>query len=87
MPFIPTLEEDGDFWHHTVKPVTDTSADTDRLSMITQEMLDNFGCHYPYLQKTDKVDKDEDGNEIEIWLLGFAFDKDLPDFCACSNSS
>ena len=70
-----------------VKPVTDTSADTDRLSMITQEMLDNFGCHYLYLQKTDKVDKDEDGNEIEIWLLGFAFDKDLPDFCACSNSS
>ena len=21
MPFIPTLEEDGDFWHHTVKDI------------------------------------------------------------------
>ena len=24
MPFIPTLEEDGDFWHHTVKSTSVT---------------------------------------------------------------
>ena len=51
--------------------------DHDRIGMITEEMLDSYGCHNLYLQKTDKTAEDTDGVELEVWLLGFAFDKAL----------
>ncbi len=38
MPFIPTLEEDGDFWHHTVK-VTQQSRDSVIDGIISEDKL------------------------------------------------
>ena len=60
-----------------VEPVQDIAADTSRSGMITREMLNEYGCHSLYLQKTDKIAEDENGNELEVWLLGFAYDRDL----------
>lgn len=60
-----------------VEPVQDIATDTSRSGMITREMLNEYGCHSLYLQKTDKIAEDENGNELEVWLLGFAYDRDL----------
>lgn len=60
-----------------VSEVADTSADKRRTGMITQEMLDEYGCHNLYLQKTNKKAEDDEGNTLDVWLLGFAYDKTL----------
>jgi hypothetical protein len=54
-----------------VSPVNDTLSDTDRLGMITQEMLEAYGCNQLVLTKTTKTAMDEEGNELDVWLFAF----------------
>ncbi len=57
-----------------VSPVNDTKADTDRTGMITQEMLEAYGCNQLVLTKTTKKALDENGNELDVWLFSFESD-------------
>lgn len=54
-----------------VTPVNDTKADTDRKGMITKEMLQAYGCDSLVLSKTDQKALDEDGSELDVWVLSF----------------
>ena len=54
-----------------VTPVNDTQLDTDRLGMITTEMLDSYGCNTLMLTKTDQKTEDESGNLLDVWFLSF----------------
>lgn len=54
-----------------VKPVNDTQADTDRIGMITKEMLQEYGCENLYLKKTGQTALDENGNSLDVWTLSF----------------
>lgn len=54
-----------------VSPVNDTRGDTDRIGMITQEMLDAYGCNQLVLTKTTKKALDGNGNELDVWLFSF----------------
>jgi len=54
-----------------VTPANDTQADTDRKSMITKEMLQSYGCDSLVLSKTDQKALDEDGSELDVWVLSF----------------
>ena len=54
-----------------VTPVNDTKADVDRRGMITQEMLVAYGCDQLVLTKTSQKAKDEDGNELDVWIFSF----------------
>lgn len=54
-----------------VSPVNDTGGDTDRIGMITQEMLEAYGCNQLVLTKTAKKALDENGNELDVWLFSF----------------
>lgn len=58
-----------------VKPVLDTQEDAKgpRNGMITQEMLDQYGCTSLVLQRTSRTYPDEadGGRERELWLLSF----------------
>ena len=54
-----------------VSPVNDTRGDTDRTGMITQEMLEAYGCNQLVLTKTAKKALDENGNELDVWLFSF----------------
>ena len=54
-----------------VTPVNDTQADTDRKGMITKEMLQTYGCDSLVLSKTDQKALDEDGSELDVWVLSF----------------
>jgi len=54
-----------------VNPVNDTQADIDRKGMITQEMLKTYGCDSLVLSKTDQKALDEDGTELDVWILSF----------------
>jgi hypothetical protein len=54
-----------------VNPVNDTQADTDRKGMITKEMLATYGCDNLVLTKTDQKALDEDGAELDVWILSF----------------
>ena len=54
-----------------VKPVNNTAADTDRLGMITEEMLDEYGCDRLVFKKTGQTALDEDGKELDVWMLSF----------------
>lgn len=54
-----------------VSPINDTSRDTDRTGMITQEMLKAYGCNQLVLTKTTKKALDDDGNELDVWLFSF----------------
>lgn len=54
-----------------VTPVNDTQADTDRKGMITKEMLQSYGCDSLVLSKTDQKALDEDGTELDVWVLSF----------------
>lgn len=55
-----------------VEPVADSLADTDRKSMITQEMLDLYGCDSLLFQKTTQKYYDaESQTNLDIWLLSF----------------
>ncbi|MPN46007.1 hypothetical protein SDC9_193586 [bioreactor metagenome] len=51
--------------------MNDTQADTDRKGMITKEMLQSYGCDSLVLSKTDQKALDEDGSELDVWVLSF----------------
>lgn len=59
-----------------VTPVNDTQADTDRKGMITQEMLKAYRCEKLVLSKTDQKALDEDGSELDVWVLSFEANED-----------
>lgn len=54
-----------------VKPVNNTAEDTDRLGMITQEMLQEYGCDTLVFKKTGQTALDENGNPLDVWMLSF----------------
>ena len=54
-----------------VTPMNNTQADTDRKGMITKEMLHTYGCDRLVLSKTDQKALDEDGSELDVWILSF----------------
>ncbi len=54
-----------------VKPVNNTAVDTDRLGMITEEMLQEYGCDRLEFKKTGQTALDEDGNPLDVWMLSF----------------
>ena len=59
-----------------VSPVPDTQKDKDRLGMITKEMLEAYGCDSLTFAKTDRKAIDENGNELDVWLVEFISSKD-----------
>lgn len=59
-----------------VSPVPNTQKDKDRLGMITKEMLEAYGCDSLTFTKTDRKAIDEDGNELDVWLVEFISSKD-----------
>ena len=59
-----------------VTPVHDTQKDTDRIGMITKEMLEAYGCDSLTFTKTNKKAADEDGNELDVWIVEFISSKD-----------
>lgn len=59
-----------------VNPVNDTQKDTDRLGMITKEMLKTYGCDRLVLSKTDQKAIDEDNTELDVWVLAFESNED-----------
>lgn len=54
-----------------VTPVNDTQNDKDRTGMITQEMLQEYGCDRLAFKKTGQTALDEDGTALDVWLLSF----------------
>lgn len=54
-----------------VKPVNDTSKDTERLGMITEEMLKEYGCDRLEFKKTGQTALDENGEPLDVWMLSF----------------
>ncbi|MCI9420879.1 MAG: NgoFVII family restriction endonuclease [Eubacterium sp.] len=54
-----------------VAPINDTQKDTDRKGMITKEILQEYGCENLYLKKTGQTALDEEGNELDVWMLSF----------------
>ncbi len=54
-----------------VTPVPDTQKDKDRLGMITKEMLAAYGCDSLTFTKTNKTAIDEEGNELDVWIVEF----------------
>lgn len=54
-----------------VSPVPDTQKDTERMGMITKEMLKAYGCDSLTFTKTNKKSIDEDGNELDVWIVEF----------------
>lgn len=54
-----------------VNPVNDTQLDTERIGMITKEMLDEYGCDHLVLKKTGQTALNEEGNQMDVWYLSF----------------
>lgn len=54
-----------------VTPVNNTAQDTERKGMITQEMLEAYGCDRLLFKKTGQTALDEDGNRLDVWMLSF----------------
>lgn len=54
-----------------VKPINNTAEDTERKGMITQEMLDEYGCDRLLFKKTGQTALDENGDSLDVWLLSF----------------
>lgn len=54
-----------------VTPVNDTQADIEHKGMITKEMLEEYGCNSLVLTKTDVKALDENGKELDVWILSF----------------
>lgn len=59
-----------------VKPVNNTAADTDRVGMITEEMLEEYGCDRLVFKKTGQTALDEDGKPLDVWMLSFTAGED-----------
>jgi hypothetical protein len=51
--------------------VNDTQLDKDRNGMITQEMLQEYGCDCLMFKKTGQTAIDEDGTSLDVWMLSF----------------
>lgn len=58
-----------------VKPVNNTAADINRLGMITEEMLAEYGCDRLMFKKTGQTALDEDGKPLDVWMLSFTADE------------
>ena len=54
-----------------IAPVNDTQLDTDRIGMITKEILQEYGCENLYLKKTGQTALDENGAPLDVWMLSF----------------
>ena len=54
-----------------VDPVNNTAEDTDRKGMITQEMLDEYGCDRLLFKKTGQSALDSNGESLDVWFLSF----------------
>ena len=54
-----------------VKPVNNTKEDVNREGMITQEMLDEYGCDRLLFKKTGQTALDSNGESLDVWLLAF----------------
>lgn len=54
-----------------VDPVNDSQKDTERLGMITKEMLEAYGCNAVVFTKTDQKALDDDGSMLDVWTLSF----------------
>lgn len=52
-------------------PINNTLEDTDRQGMITKEILEAYGCNTLVFSKTDQKALDEDGSELDVWMLSF----------------
>ncbi|MEG0835090.1 MAG: NgoFVII family restriction endonuclease [Lachnospiraceae bacterium] len=59
-----------------VKPVNNTVVDTDRVGMITEEMLNEYGCDRLVFKKTGQTALDEDKNALDVWMLSFTSEND-----------
>lgn len=59
-----------------VKPINNTATDTDRIGMITEEMLDEYGCDRLVFKKTGQTALDEEGKPLDVWMLSFTSEKD-----------
>lgn len=59
-----------------VKPVNNTAADSDRIGMITEEMLNEYGCDRLVFKKTGQTALDEDGHALDVWMLSFTSEND-----------
>ena len=53
-----------------VTPVNNTKEDTQRLGMITKEMLASYGCDTLVLTKTTQH-KEDNGEVLDVWILSF----------------
>lgn len=54
-----------------VTPVNNTQNDKYRVGMITQEMLQEYGCDRLTFKKTGQTALDKDGTALDVWLLSF----------------
>ena len=54
-----------------VEPVNDSQKDTDRMGMITKEILEQYGCNAVVFTKTDQKALDDDGGTLDVWTLSF----------------
>lgn len=54
-----------------VTPVNNTAEDTERKGMITQEMLDEYGCDRLLFKKTGQTALDSNGESLDVWFLSF----------------
>lgn len=59
-----------------VKHVNDTALDADRLGMITEEMLEEYGCDSLLFKKTGQTALDEKGTDLDVWMLSFVSGND-----------
>ncbi len=54
-----------------VRPVNNTGTDVNRDGMITQEILDEYGCDRLLFEKTGQTALTEDGEALDVWVLSF----------------
>ena len=54
-----------------VTPINNTAEDTERKGMITQEMLDEYGCDRLLFKKTGQTALDRNGEALDVWFLAF----------------
>lgn len=52
-------------------PINNIAEDKQRNGMITQEMLEEYGCDSLLFKKTGKTAIDAEGNNLDVWMLSF----------------